>query len=124
METEDSIKERSVRVQSALEGAFGVRAKTLTRALGKTGRRLPRRLRADAMQIAEAEGYGGNPKLLRTVDGPALSAAEDRVVVWLDTVDRADARRGYWIGIGAMIGFNIFLGVAGVVFWMWWTGRI
>lgn len=123
METEHSIKERSERVQSALESAFGVRAKSLPRALRKAGRRLPRRLRADAAQIAIAEGYGGNPKLLRTVDGTSLAAAEERVVVWLDTVDRADAWRGYWTGVGAMVGFNVLLIVAVVVSWMWWTGR-
>ncbi len=124
METEDSIAKRSERVRNALEDAFGVRSKTLARAVRKTGRRLPRRLRGDAAQIVLAEGYGGNPKLLRAVDGASLAAAEGRLVDWLASVDRADARRGYWIGIGAMIGFNILLGVAVIVFWMWWTGRV
>lgn len=124
METEDSIAKRSTRVRSALEGAFGVRAKTLSRALRKTGRRLPRRLHKDAGLIVAAEALGGHPRLLRQVDGKALAAAEERVVVWLDGVDRADARRGYWIGIGAAIGFNVLVVVAVVVTWMWWTGRV
>lgn len=124
METEDSINARAKRVQSALDGAFGVRAKTLQRALRKTGRRLPRRLRKDARQLVDAQAFGGHPKLMRQIDSKALAAAEDRLILWLDTVDRADARRGYWIWVGAMIGFNLLVVTAAVVIWMWWTGRI
>lgn len=124
METEDSINARSKRVQSALDGAFGVRAKTLTRALRKTGRRLPRRLRKDARQLVDAQALGGHPKLMRQIDSKALAAAEERLIIWLDTVDRADARKGYWIWVGAMIGFNLLLVTAAVITWMWWTGRL
>ncbi len=124
METKDSIAKRSKRVQSALDGAFGVRARSLAVALRKTGRRMPKRLHRDARLIADAEALGGHPKLLRQVDAKALAAAESRVIDWLDAVDRADARRAYWIGVGAMIGFNIILVVAGIVTWMWWTGRV
>jgi hypothetical protein len=104
METEASINKRAARVQSALDGAFGVRAKTLNAALRKTGRRMP--------------------KLLCQVDAKALRQAEEAVVTWLDTIDRADQRKGFWIGIGAMIGFNILLAIGGVVVWMWWTGQV
>lgn len=124
MESEATIEQRSERVKSALDGAFGVRAKTLDRALRKTGRRMPKRLHAQARLIVEAQGLGGNPKLMRRVDGAALARAEEAVVGWLDTVDRADRRRGFWIWVGAMIGFNLIVVVAGVVTWMWWTGRV
>lgn len=124
METEDSIKDRSKRLQSALEGAFGVRARSLHAALRKTGRRLPRRLHADARTIVEAEALGGHPKLLRHLDSATLTAAEARVVDWLDSVDRAEARKAYWIHVGATIGFNFLAIVALVVVWMWWTSRI
>jgi len=124
METEASLKERSKRVQSALDGAFGVRAKTLDKALRKTGRRMPKRLHAQARLIVDAQGLGGNPKLMRRIDGAAIARAEEDVVGWLDTVDRADRRRGFWIWAGAMVGFNLIVIAAGVVTWMWWTGQI
>ncbi|MEO0380394.1 MAG: hypothetical protein AAF252_08985 [Pseudomonadota bacterium] len=124
MERAEIINQRSARVQSALEGAFGVRAKTLAKALRKTGRRMPKRLRVEAGLIAQAEALGGNPKLLRQVDGVALARAEAAVVTWLDGVDRADQRRGFWIWVGAMVGFNMIAVIAGVVTWMWWTDRI
>ena len=124
MERAEIIHQRSARVQSALEGAFGVRAKTLAQALRKPGRRLPNRLRVEAGLIAQAEALGGNPKLLRQVDGVALARAEAAVVTWLDSVDRAEQRRGFWIWVGAMVGFNMIAVIAGVVTWMWWTDRI
>ncbi len=123
METEATIKERSKRVKSALDGAFGVRAKTLDKALRKTGRRMPKRLHAQARLIVDAQGLGGNPKLMRRIDGAAIARAEEDVVNWLDTVDRADRRRGFWIWAGSMVGFNLLIVVAGVVTWMWWTGQ-
>ena len=115
---------RSARVQSALDGAFGVRARTLAAALRKTGRRLPKRVRAQAQLIADAQSLGSNPRLLRQVDGAALSRAEEAVVTWLDGIDRSDRRKGFWIGVGATIGFNILLIVSAVVVWMWLTGRV
>lgn len=124
METQDSIDARAKRVQSALDGAFGVRAKTLKAALRKTGRRMPKRLHKDAGQIVAAQDLHGNPKLMRQLDTSALAAAEERVVLWLDTVDRGDVRKGYWIWVGAMIGFNLLLVIGAVVVWMWWTGRV
>ncbi|MEP4880473.1 MAG: hypothetical protein ABJX32_18905 [Tateyamaria sp.] len=123
METEATIKERSKRVKSALDGAFGVRAKTLDKALRKTGRRMPKRLHAQARLIVDAQGLGGNPKLMRRIDGAAIARAEEDVVSWLDTVDRADRRRGFWIWAGSMVGFNLLIVVAGVVTWMWWTDQ-
>lgn len=124
METETSIEKRAARVQGALDGAFGVRAGTLERALRKTGRRLPKRLRGQAGVIVAAQALGGHPKMLRQIDSAALGRAEETLVTWLDKIDRADRRKGVWIGIGAAIGFNILLVVAGVVFWMWSTGRV
>ncbi|MEQ3730200.1 MAG: hypothetical protein ABNH38_22645 [Tateyamaria sp.] len=123
METEATIKERSKRVKSALDGAFGVRAKTLDKALRKTGRRMPKRLHAQARLIVDAQGLGGNPKLMRRIDGAAIARAEEDVVSWLDTMDRADRRRGFWIWAGSMVGFNLLIVVAGVVTWMWWTDQ-
>ncbi|WP_052249447.1 hypothetical protein [Tateyamaria sp. ANG-S1] len=124
METEHSIQARANRIQTALHAAFGVRGKTLSASLRKTGRRLPKRLRADARQILDAQGFGGHPKLMRQVDGSALKAAEDRVLTYLDGIDRADRRKGFWLGVAGAIAFNILLVLAGVVFWMWWAGHV
>lgn len=124
METQDSIQARATRVQDALAAAFGVRGKTLETALRRTGRRLPRRLHTEAQKIVAAQSFGGHPRLMRQVDGAALSSAEERVVTFLAGIDRADRRKGLWLGITAAVVFNILLVFGVVVFWMWWSGRL
>ena len=47
-----------------------------------------------------------------------------RVLAFLDGIDRADRRKGLWLGIAAAIAFNILLVLAGVVVWMWWAGHL
>ncbi|WP_299298515.1 hypothetical protein [uncultured Tateyamaria sp.] len=124
METQGTIEARASRIQSALDGAFGVRAKTLSKALKRTGRRMPKRLHGEAQLIVAAQRLGGHPKLMRQVDGAALTRAEERVVTWLDGIDRADNRKGLWLGIAGAVAFNILLILAGFVLWMIWAGHV
>lgn len=124
METRHSIDARAGRVKKGLEEAFGVRAKTLALALRKTGRRLPKRLQAEAGRIVDAQGFGGHPKMMRQVDGKALDGAEAKVIAFLKGIDRADRRKGFWLSIAGVVAFNLLLVFAGFVFWMWWTGRV
>lgn len=124
METEASIQTRADRIQTALTAAFGVRGKSLDVALRRTGRRMPKRLRADARKIVDAQSFGGHPKLLRQVNDAELSAAEDRVLTFLDGIDRADRRKGFWLGMAATIVLNILVVVTAVVVWMWWAGHL
>lgn len=124
METETRIQARADRLQSALTAAFGVSARSLDAALRRVGRRLPKRLQADARKIVVAQSLEGHPKLMRQLDAKALSLAEDRVLAFLDGIDRADRRKGFWLSIGAAIAFNILVILAGVVVWMWWAGHL
>lgn len=124
METQDSINARATRLQSGLEGAFGVRARTLDKALRRTGRRLPRRLQQEARKIVKAQGVGGHPKLLRRVDSAELDRASERVLEFLDAIDRADARKGRLIALGAALAFNVLLVGGGFVAWMVWAGHL
>ena len=124
MESKDSIDKRATRIREALQAAFGVRARTLSSALRKTGRRMPRRLHAEAQHIVAAQRLGGHPKLMKQVNTVTLAEAERAVVTWLAAIDRADRRKGMWLGIAAMVAFNVLLVGAAFVLWLWWTGQI
>lgn len=124
METQQSINDRAGRIMRGLEQAFGVRAATLAKALRKTGRRLPKRLQAEAARIVKAQALGGHPKLMQQVDSAALDAAEARVIAHLKTIDRADQRKGRMLSIAGAIAFNILLVIAGFVIWMVWTDKL
>lgn len=124
METGDSINARAVRIMAGLEQAFGVRARTLNEALRRTGRRLPRRLHKAAGQVTAAQAYGGQPKLMRQVDGATLDRAERDVLDYLGRIDRADRRRGQMLNIAALVAFNVLLVIAAFIVWMWWAGHV
>ncbi len=124
METSETIEARAARVQQGLQGAFGVRARTLDKALKRTGRRLPKRLHTEAKRIVAAQDLGGNPKLMQRVDAAALDRAETRVLDYLKGIDRADARKGRILGLTAIVVFNLLVVGGAFVLWMWWTGQV
>ncbi|MEX0371528.1 MAG: hypothetical protein AB3N09_12920 [Tateyamaria sp.] len=124
METQESITARAERVKSALETAFGVRGRSLAIAVRRTGRRIPKRIRTDALRIVDAQGVGGHPKRLRQVDGAALAAAERRVLHYLQGIDRADARKGRLLGIAGAVAFNVLLVLIAFIAWLVWAGHV
>ena len=124
METHDSIAARADRVKSALEKAFGVRGRSLSVAVRRTGRRLPKKVRADVQRIVAAQSAGGHPKHLRQVDSAALERAEIHVLQVLGGIDRADARKARLLGIAGAIAFNILLVLIGFVVWLVWAGHV
>ncbi|WP_299694996.1 hypothetical protein [uncultured Tateyamaria sp.] len=124
MESAETIAARAARLQEGLERAFGVRAKSLDTALRRTGRRLPRRLRAEARRVVDAQKFGGQPKLMRQVDAAALDRAEGRVLDYLGGIDRADRRKGRLLALAGVLAFNLLFVVTAFIVWMWWTGRV
>lgn len=124
METQQIINARAERIERGLNEAFGVKAKTLDKALRKTGRRLPKRLRTEAGLIVEAQRLGGHPKLMRQVDGASLDAAETKLTAYLKGIDRADARKGRLLSIAGIIAFNLLLVAGCYIAWMVWADKI
>lgn len=124
METTQTIEARAARLQNGLQAAFGVKARTLEKALKRAGRRLPKRLHKEARLIVDAQRLGGNPKLMQRVDGVALSRAETRVLDHLKGIDRAEARKGRLLGLAGILVFNLLVVCAAFVVWMWWTGQV
>ena len=120
----DDIKSESAALKSQLRHVHGLRGRNLGQAVQRGKRKLPRHVRKDGQQVAEALGKLGNPKLERTVDMKQVRAAQSRVKAQLSTVDVADTRRGFRLGMAGTIAFNILL-VALIFFgWMAYTGRI
>lgn len=124
METPETINARAARLERGLQEAYGVKAKSLDKALRKTGRRLPRKLRAEAGRIVEAQGMCSNPKLAKRIDGVALDVAEARLSEYLAAIDRADARKGRIISIAATVAFNLLIVIVAFIVWLVWTGKV
>jgi len=92
-----------------LRAKLGVRGKTLAGALAKARHRLPRRIYRQGMILVTAEPLAKHPKLRQTLDRAALSAAAAEVTVYLEAIDLADRRKGWWLGALGGLSFNLIL---------------
>ncbi|WP_195820118.1 hypothetical protein [Roseobacter sp. MH60115] len=103
------IEAKSEALSSALERHLGVKGKSLAQQVKRAGHRLPRRLRAQAQLVAEADALRGNPRLLRQLGHERVVQAFSDVSAHLAGIDRAEARRGRILSILAAIAFNLIL---------------
>lgn len=120
----DDIKSESAALKTQLRDVHGLRGRNLGQVVKRGKRKLPRQIRKDGQHVADALGKLGNPKLERTVDLKQVRAAQSRVKAHLSSVDVADRRRGFWLGLAGTIAFNVLL--VGLIFlgWMAYTGRV
>ncbi|WP_300012870.1 hypothetical protein [uncultured Roseobacter sp.] len=103
------IEAKSEALSSALERRLGVKGRSLAQQVKRAGRRLPRRIRAQAQLVAEADAVRGNPRLLRQMGDEQVAQAYSEVLEHLAGIDRADARRGRILSVLAAIAFNLIL---------------
>jgi len=107
-------------IVDGLRAKLGVRGKDLPGALNKAHHRIPRRIYRQAMTLVKAEPLAAHPRLRLTLDGPALESAAAQVTAYLETIDPADKRKGWWLGMLAGLSFNfILMGVLLVGFLVW-----
>ncbi len=111
-------------VRQLIDTRLGVRGHDLSQALRRTGRLLPRRVRAQAGLLVAAQEQAGHPRLARQVDPAAVAVAHAAVVAHLSAIDAADARRGRMLSLAGVIAFNLLAVAAGFVFWLWWKGYV
>ena len=123
MDQGDDISARLVRMRDAIGSAYGFQARSLDRAVSRAGRRLPRGVRGALKLAVAAEGFGGNPKLLRHVARTDLAQAEAALSAHLKTVDRSALRKQaafHWV---AQVAFYVFLVFGCLGLWMAMSGR-
>ncbi len=83
-----AIRQMVDRVDALMEERLHVRGHDLADKLRRGGRRLPRRVRAAARDLAQAGEMARNPRLLMQVDFGKVSADYDICVRHLTSVDR------------------------------------
>ena len=99
-----------------------IRGDGLAEVAKRAGRKLPRRLRADADVLIQAGAMAEHPKLARMVDPRNLARAEKRLNRFLNKQNPAAERRGEILDFIARIAF-VFVTVAlSVFFFLLWRG--
>jgi hypothetical protein len=107
-------------LRAAMREKLGVRAGTLQQAHTSAKRLLPRRVYRSFALLEKAEPYLAHPKLSRTLDHKALTAAQADPRAYLDGIDLADRRKGWWLSLAGSISFNmIALSVLVIVVLVW-----
>ena len=113
MPNQKTASTRSDRLVEMIETKIGVKGRGLEEKLRRAGRRLPKRVRSDAMQLVEAERLMAHPKLAMKANTGGLDRAYRRCADWLNGVDRSEQRKSFWLGILAQNAFNVlFVAVA------------
>lgn len=124
MTTTQDIQAKEAQLLELAKEKFGFRAKTLSRAMKKIGRRVPARLHRQAEVLVEAQRLGGHPKLMMQVDSVAIGKAFDEIVAHLETIDVADRRKGVLLNLAAALAFNVLVVVVLVTLVLRWRGLI
>ncbi|MBE1283931.1 MAG: hypothetical protein GJ676_11530 [Rhodobacteraceae bacterium] len=112
------------KLRLALRAKEGVGGGDLKSALRKARHRLPRRVRKQAQKLVQAAPLAGHPKLCLTLDHADLRKAGTEVLRYLETVDLADRRKGWWLGMLGAMAFNILALIALVIAVLIWRGLI
>ena len=105
-----------------LRAKLGVRGKNLAAAMAKARHRLPRRIYRQGMILVAAEPLAAHPKLRLTLDQPALRAAADEISAHLATIDLAEKRKSWLLGMLGGLSFNLILMVALLISFLVWRG--
>lgn len=108
-----TIQQMADRVAQLMEDRLRIGGRGLADKLDRSGRRLPRRVRAAARQLAEAAHMSQNPRLLLQIDEAQVAEAYDTCLRYLAPLGGAARRRGRLHSVVAQVVFGLLL-VAGV----------
>jgi ribose 1,5-bisphosphokinase PhnN len=112
--------------QSALlmRARLGASGETLEQTLRHRGRRLPRKIRRAAEQLARAESMAGHPRLRVLLDNAQVERSGRLLLNHLRPLGAAERRWRLFLSIAASMSFAFLVTVAGVVAVLIWRGYL
>ncbi|MDF1717459.1 MAG: hypothetical protein P1U75_12420 [Antarcticimicrobium sp.] len=116
--------DRIAGITALMQARLGARGATLRAALHQARHQLPRRIRAQAARLAEAEPFAAHPRLRLTLDADALDKAAREVEAHLNAIDLADRRKGWWLGMLGGLVFNMLAFAALLIAVLVWRGYL
>ena len=124
METLDDITDESEQLRDQLRKVYRVRGTSLEEILQNGRRQLPKDVSKDGAMLIDALGKLGHPKLERTVDFEAVTAARSRMLKHVNGINVWDIRKGKLLKIAGVLAFNFWLIVGLLITWMVWTDKL
>jgi len=117
-----TIQQMTERVADLMRRRLGIKGKTLTETIAKGRRLLPRKVRAAAEALAQAETWSHNPKLLLRVDETVVAKDYDICVRYLANLNRRERVKGILLSLTATILFSLVGVIALVIGVLVWRG--
>ena len=110
--------------RSLLETQMRIRGATLDAQIRRAGRLLPRKIRAEAAFLIQANQLVQNPKLARMINSDRAQSAHDAVAAYLRSIDPKDRLKGRLLNMLGMLAFNLLLVGGLVVAILVWRGIV
>ena len=107
-----------------LETQLRIKGATLDQQIKRAGRLLPRKIRAEAAFLVQANILVQNPKLARMISAERAQKAHDAVATYLRGIDPKDRIKGRILNIAGMLAFNLLLIGGLVVAYLVWRGIV
>ena len=111
-------------IRSLLDTQLRVRGGTLDKQVRRAGRLLPRKIRAEAAYLVQANMLVQNPKLARMINPDRVQKAHDIVATYLLGIDPKDRLKGRLLNIAGVLAFNLLLIGGLVVAVLVWRGIV
>jgi hypothetical protein len=108
-----SIQQMAERVSVLLTERLKIKGRDLEEKLDRAGRRLPRKVRRAAQDMAAAAALSHNPKLLLQIDEERFAKNYDICIKYLNPLNRGYRVRGVLLGLSASVLFSLLV-VAGL----------
>ncbi|WP_246139395.1 hypothetical protein [Falsiphaeobacter marinintestinus] len=124
MSEHDQIPDQIETTRALMRQKLGGGGATLKDALRKRGSRLPRRVRSQINELAEAETFATHPRLRFTLDATALTKAATGAQDHLNAIDLSDRRKGWWLGMLGGLAFNFLLATTLLIIVLIWRGYV
>ena len=119
-----TIQQMAERITTLMEQRLRLKGKDLHEKLRKGGRKLPRRVRAAAEQLADAAVRSQNPKLFLQIDEPAVVAAYDVCSKHLSKIDAGYLRTSSILRAASSMVISLFVVIALAIAVLYWRGYL
>ena len=119
-----TIQQMAERITTLMEQRLRLKGKDLHEKLRKGGRKLPRRVRAAAEQLADAAQRSQNPKLLLQIDEAAVVAAYDVCSKHLSKIDAGYLRTSSILRTASSMVISLLVVVALAIAVLYWRGYL
>lgn len=111
-------------IRSLLDTQLRVRGDTLDKQIYRAGRMLPRKIRAEAAFLVQANQLAQNPKLARMINPGRVAQAHQAISTYLRSVDPKERARTRALNYAGFVAFNMLLLVAVIIAVLVWRGYV